>query len=206
MTIKAFSPNDPEVTEFRSRIYEEDLGLSANDLAAINYENRDQYENFAYWYCDEKFLNNNFDQILLYYLDGEAAGMCGGSLYNKDLYRGMQLYYILKTHRGKKECNTLWGRPGGMLEHQIPRAAELGCKAYFVAFHPYDRRHLRLWEGVKRDIVIKGIIHPRDRKFSAKDFTYLDKEYPIMNVNQKVMFHDIHNAGVDFDELWNSSE
>lgn len=207
MTVKLYHPDSPEVTEFRKKIFEQDLGLTAEHMSIVKYENRDEYETFAYWYCDEKFLSTGFDKVLIYYHNGEPACITGGTHFNKHLYRGMQMYYTLKSFRRIKECNNLAGRRGGFMEHQIKRANELDCKAYFISVQAYDKRHQRLWEGyLKRDIAIKDSLHPRDRVINASHFIHLDKEYTIMHVEQKVMFHDIHNAGVDFDELWNSSE
>lgn len=206
MTVRVYAPDATEVTEFRRMIFEQDLGLTANHLYTINYENKDEYETFAYWYCDEKFLSTGFDRVLIYYHEGKPACICGGTHFNKDLYRGMQMYYTLKLFRGKKECNNLAGKPGGFIETHIKRAIELDCKAYFVSVHVYDKRHQRFWEGyLKRDIVIKGSLHPRDRAYHAGHFIHLEKEYPIMNVNQKIMYHDIHNAGLNFDELFYNS-
>ena len=116
------------------------------------------------------------------------------------------MYYTLKAFRRVKECNNLAGKHGGFMEHQIKRADELGCKAYFISVQAYDKRHQRLWEGyLKRDIAIKDSLHPRDRVINASHFTHLDKEYTIMHVEQKVMYHDIHDTGVDFDELFYDS-
>lgn len=205
MTTKAFLPTDPEVTKFRTKIYEDDLGLVASDLKVVTYENKDSYDVFAYWYCDQKFLSNGFDQVLIYYHEGEPAGICCGTLYNTALYRGIQMYYILKKFRGNKDCNNLAGRPGGMMGHQIRRATELGCKRYFVSMHTFDRRHRRYWEGIKNDTILAGTPDLKDRSYSSKDFIFLDKEYPIMNVAQKVMYHIIHDPEIDFDELFYDS-
>lgn len=205
MTVKAYNPDAPEVTDFRRRIYEEDLGLTVDDMSIVTYENKDSYDAFAYWYCDQKFLSNGFDQVLIYYYEGEPAGMCCGTHYNKNLYRGLQMYYILKSFRGKKDCNNLAGRHDGMLSHQMKRADELGCKKYFISMHTYDRRHQRYWEGLKRDTILGGIIHPRDRQFSAKDFIFLEDEYPIMYVNQKVFYCDLCDNDFTFDELFYDS-
>ena len=206
MTTKAFLPGDPEVTEFRKLIFERDLGLSADHLSTITYANRDEYDMFAYWYCDEKFLSTGFDQILLYYHDGEPVCICGGTFFNKNLYRGLQMYYTLREFRTTKDCNNIAGRSGGFIEYQIARAVELDCKLYFSSVHVYDDKHRRFWEGyLKRNIVMKGFLPSRDRAYNVTHFTYLDKEYPIMNVKQKIMYHDIHDLGLDFDKLFYES-
>ena len=87
MTVKVYAPDDPEVTEFRRAIFEQDLGLTADHMATVKYENKEDYDTFAYWYCDEKFLTMKFDQVLLYYYEGEPVCICGGTRFNRNLYR-----------------------------------------------------------------------------------------------------------------------
>lgn len=206
MPTKVFQPDSPEVTAFRERIFTEDLKLPASLMGEITYENKDQYNPFAYWYCDQKFLSNGFDQVLLYYYEGEAASLVCGTHYNKHLYRASQMYYILKSFRGRPGANTFPYKKDGQFPLQIERAKELGCKAVFVAIHAYNKKYEMAWQVAKDDIVGPGIMPLSERTHTAKDFVFCDKEYELMYVKQKIFYYDIYKTGVDFDALWNSSE
>lgn len=199
--IKIFEPNALEVRQFRESIYQ-DLGLSKDDVRTFDIANPISDDQLAYWYSDQKFLSNGFDQVLIYYYEGEPAGLCCGTHYSKHMYRGVQMYYILKSFRGKKDCNSLPGRHGGFMHHQLQRAKALGCKLFFVAVHTYDRRHQRYWEGLKKDTILGGITPAKDREYSAQSFTILDKQYTVMHVPQHVAYINLTEDEIDFDDLW----
>ena len=95
--IKEFSADADEVRKFRLRIFTEDLGLTEEDLNTFNDWTSDN--KFAYWYGDNKFLNNGFDTVLLYYYNGKPVSMSCGTFYNRNLYRCLQMLYIIKSAR-----------------------------------------------------------------------------------------------------------
>lgn len=200
--IKIFEPTAPEVREFREAIYI-DLGLSKEDVRTFDIANPISNDQLAYWYSDQKFLTNGFDQVLIYYCEGQPAGLCCGTHLSKSMYRGIQMYYILKKFRGKKDCNSLPGRPGGMMHYQLQRARDLGCKIFFIAVHTYDRRHQRYWEGLKRDTFLGGIMNPKDRQYSARDFVPCEKTYMLQYVPQHIGYINLTDDEIDFDEIWN---
>lgn len=196
--IKIFKASAPEVRDFRKSIFQEDLGLSPFWVGAFNSKNPVSSNKFAYWYSDEKFLTNGFDQILLYYHNGDPVGMCCGTHFNTSLYRGVQMYYILKRARRIRGLNTLHFRTDGFFDFQISRAQELNCKAVFISVDTFDRRHEIMFDAMKNDIVGAGHMPNNERKYTAKDLIYLEKKYPIMNVNQRVCYCPI-NGEIDFD-------
>lgn len=202
--VRVFSPYAPEVRRFRAAIYSEDLNLSPTWLSQYNSRNPPTSNKFAFWYSDEKFLSNGFDQILLHYYDGEAVGMCGGTHFNKNLYRSVQMYYILKRARRIRGLNTLHFRPNGFFDIQVERAKELGCKGIFISVDAFDKRHEIMFEAMKNDVVGPGHMPNSQRKYTAKDFTYIDKTYEIMWTQQKVIFMNLWGTGETFDALFNS--
>jgi len=182
--IKAFQVNDPEVTEFRNIILSE------------NEDNQ-----YTKWFGDDKFLRNGFDQVLLYFNNNEPIGIAGGTHWKEKLYRNTQMYYILKSAR-KKGIDTLHYRANGFFDVQLERAKELGCHATFLSIHCFDDRHTRLFEYMKNDVVGPGMMPNNQRKYTAKDFKFLDKSYTIKGVEQRVIFYPIVE-GASFDELFN---
>lgn len=200
--IKAFKPFAPEIRRFRADIYSNDLGLSPTWLSSYNSKNPPTTNKFAYWFSDEKFLTNDFDQVLLYYRDGEPVGLVGGTHFNKDLYRGVQMYYILKRYRRIRGLNTLHFRHDGFFDHQITRARELGCKAIFISVDPFDRRHQIMFEAMKADRAGPWHMQNNERKYTAKDLTYLEDTYKIMYVDQLVTYMKIVDTPLTFDEMF----
>lgn len=201
--IKTFHADSPEVREFRYRIYEEDLGIGFDKVKTYDSKNPPSNNKFAYWFSDEKFLSNNFDQILLFYYNGEAVGMCGGTHFNSKLYRGVQMYYILKQYRKNPALNTLHFRHDGFFDYQIARAKKLRCQAVFISVDTFDKRHQIMFDAMKNDVVGPGHMPNSERKYTAKDLVYLENTYPIMHVQQKVMYFKL-TRHVDFDYFFNS--
>lgn len=199
--IKSFSPGAKEVKDFRKMIFEQDLGLSPFWVGAFSSKNPITSNKFAYWYSDEKFLSNGFDQILLYYHGGDPVGMCGGTLFNGKLYRGVQMYYILKRARRIRGLNTLHFRQDGFFDHQIARAKELNCEGIFISVDTFDRRHEIMFDAMKKDIVGAGHMSNDERKYTAKDLVYLDDSYEIMNVKQRVCYKPLIED-LDFDKAF----
>lgn len=199
--IKIFSADSKEVRDFRKKIYEEDLGLSPFWVSAFNSKTPISSNKFAYWYSDEKFLSNGFDQVLLYYYGSEPVGMCCGTIFNSQLYRGVQMYYILKRARRIKGLNTLHFRENGFFDFHITRAKELGCKAVFISVDTFDKRHQIMFDAMRKDMVGAGHMTNDQRKYTAKNITYLDESYPIMNVQQRVCYHKLTNE-FDFNEAF----
>lgn len=214
--VKIFSPTSPEVRKFRATIYAEDLDLSPTWLSTYSHKNPPTSNKFAYWFSDEKFLTNNFDQVLLYYYDGEPVGMCGGTHFNQHLYRAAQMYYILKRARRMKGVKTLHFRDGGFFDNQIVRARELGCKAIFISVDIFDRRHEIMYNAMKNDITGLGatgrnsnlttddLVTTVERKYNARNLIFLDKTYKIMWTDQKVMYLNITDTDLTFDEMFHS--
>lgn len=183
--IKAFQANDLEVTEFR------------NIILAENKDNQ-----YTKWFCDDKFLRNGFDKVLLYYHDDQPIGIAGGTHWTDKLYRNTQMYYILKEARKQRGLDTLHYRPNGFFDVQLERAKELGCYGTFLSIHCFDDRHVRLFEYMKNDVVGPGMMPNSERKYTAKDFQFLDKEYIIKGVPQRIIFHPIVE-GAEFEDLFN---
>ncbi len=200
--IKSYAASSVEVRTFREQIYL-DLGLNPEDLCIFDNATPLISDPLAYWYSDQKFITNGFDEVLLYYYDGEAVGMCGGTLHNQYMYRGAQMYYLLKKARKIRECHQLMGRHGGMMHHQIERAKKLNCKIYFVAMHTYDLRHKRYWEGLQRDTAMAGSPQGKDRQYAAKDFIVLDQPKILKHTPHEIFYMNLTSEPNNFDELWN---
>lgn len=199
--IKAFDCDHEEVRKFRERIFTEDLLLDVNLVTDFSRENPQTNNKFAFWYSDQKFLNNGFDKILLHYHNDEAVGMCGGTHFNKGLYRGVQGYYILKSARKIKGLNTLHFRADGFFDWQINRAKELGCKAVFISFDLFDQKHKNMYYAMRNDLVGPGHMTNDIRKYTAKDLTYLDDDFEILYTPQKVCYYSLDEP-VNFKELF----
>lgn len=182
--IRSFHPNDLEVTDFRKQI-----------LA----ENKDNQ--YTKWFGDDKFLRNGFDQVLIYYHNNEPVGLVGGTHWQEKLYRTTQMYYILDQYKGK--INTLHFRPNGFFDMQLTRAKELECDGAFLSVHCFDDRHKRMYEYMRNDVVGPGMMSNKERKYTAKDFQFLDKEYTIKGVQQRVMFYPI-SQDAEFESLFYS--
>lgn len=202
--IKEFDADHSEVRKFRERIFVEDLSLPISLVTSYDPKNPVTNEKFAFWYSDKKFLSNGLDKVLLHYHNDEAVGMVGGTYFNKNLYRGVQGYYILKSARKIPGLNTLHFRPNGFFDWQINRAKELGCKAVFISFDLYDRRHEIMYNAMKNDVVGPGHMANDHRKYTSSDLVYPDEFYEIKYTQQKVCYYDIYKTGVTFKELFHS--
>jgi len=200
--VKVFKPTAPEVRRFRADIYSSDLNISPTWLSMYSSKSPPTTNKFAYWFSDEKFSTNGFDQVLLHYHDGEAVGMCCGTYFNKHLYRGVQMYYILKRFRRIRGLNTLHFRHGGFFDYQIERAKALNCKAIFISVDMFDRRHEIMFEAMKNDVVGPGHMPNTERKYTAKDLTYLDATYDIMYTPQRVTYMKLEDTPMTFDDMF----
>jgi hypothetical protein len=201
--IRIFDPGAPEVRAFRERIFVEDLGLQASDVATFDIANPVTDNKFAYWYSDQKFLSNNLDKVLLFYYEGQAIGMIGGSIFNKYLYRTNQGYYILKESRKNPELNTLHMRDGGFFDYQLARARELDMKGVFISIETFDRKHTALYRAMKNDRHSPIHMPNRDRKYTSAVFTYPEQDYIVKYVPQKICFYPLE-AGAEFDALYHA--
>lgn len=198
--IKSFLPSDPEVTKFRERIFLEDLNLSLDVMESPDIDSTYPIK-FAFWFSNKKFLSNNFDRILLHYHNDEAVGMVGGTHFNKHLYRSTQMYYILKSARKISGLNTLHFRPEGFFDWQIVRAKELGCKALFISFDLFDKKHKNMYYAMRNDLVGPGHMTNDVRKYTAKDLVYLEEDFEIMYTKQKVCYYGLEE-NINFTELF----
>lgn len=198
--IKSFLPNHEEVTKFREKIFLEDLNLSLDVMRdpdiTSSYSNK-----FAFWFSDKKFLSNNFDRILLYYHNNEPVSLVGGTHFNKNLYRGVQMYYILKSARKIKGLNTFHFRPSGFFDWQINRAKELGCRAIFISFDLFDTKHKNMYNAMRNDLVGPGQMTNDERKYTAKDLVYLEDDFEILYTKQKVCYFALE-SNINFNELF----
>jgi len=197
--IKEFFPDDPEVTKFRIKIFTEDLNLSPEDLQT--FDDHDTNNKFAYWYSDKKFLSNKFDRILLHYYNGEAIGIAGGTYFNKDLYRCLQMIYILKRARRIDELNTLHFKDNGFFDYHIERAKNLGCRGLFYSVDPYDKRHIIMYDYLRKNKSSMAHMPMAQRKYNASHFLFLDKEYEINYTKQKIAFFPFDKSD-NFDSLF----
>lgn len=202
--IKSFSPNDDEVTKFRHSIFNDDFNVCPSYAKIINFENHKNFDKLLFWYSDSKFLTNNFDQILLYYINGEAISMVGGTHFNKNLYRSTQMYYILKKYRKIPEMNTFHFRNEGFFDFQKARAKELECTGIFISVDPYDKRHTTMYQAMKKNLVGPGQMTNRIRKYTAEDFFFIDEKlFTINNTKQWIIYHNLLNGENDFEKLFN---
>lgn len=192
-----YSPDHKEVEKFRRQIFVEDLSLDSNDIEKDQSNNPNK---FAYWYSNQKFLTTGFDKVLLHYHNGEVVSMVGGTHFNRDLYRGVQMYYILKSAR-KKQLNTLHFKEDGFFDWQINRAKELNCKAIFICFDLFDQKHRNMYNAMKSDRVGFGQMGNEERKYTRKDLTYLDKSYTINYTEQKICYYELEN-NINFDNCF----
>ena len=200
--VKVFDFDHVEVRKFREKIYREDLKLDPKLLKTFDISDPVSDNKFAYWYSDQKFLKNGFDKVLLYYHNGEAVGMCGGTHFNKNLYRAVQGYYILKSARKIVGLNTLHFRHDGFFDWQINRAKELNCKAVFISVDLFDRRHKIMFQAMRDDVVGPGHMPNNERKYTAKDLIYLDEDFEIKYTKQKVCYYNLTDKEINFKELF----
>jgi len=199
--IIAYPAKHPEVHKLRAKIYEEDLELPASMLEEYNSETPPSDNKFAYWFSDEKFLNNDFDQILVYYHNGESVGLCGGTHFNANLYRGVQMYYILKRARFIGGLNTLHFRECGFFDWQILRARELGTQAIFISVDMFDQKHVNMYNAMKENRVGFGHMPNSSRKFTRNDLKYPDEEYIIKYTPQRICYYELAEE-VNFNSLF----
>lgn len=190
-----------EVRKFRERIYTEDLNLDVDLIKEFDIKKHSTYNKFAYWYSDQKFLTNGFDRVLLHYYNNLPVGMVGGTYFNKNLYRGVQGYYILKSARQIPGMNTLHFRHDGFFDWQINRAKDLGCKAVFISFDLFDKRHEIMYQAMKNDVVGPGHMPNSERKYTSIDLIYPDEFYVIKNIKQKVCYYPL-TSDIDFNNLY----
>ena len=89
------SAKSKEVTEFRHRLYEEDFGLDPK--YASEFETYKQYKEYfaghpdvedIYKYSDTKFLNTDFDKIMM---TDDRTMISGGSIIDSETYRAGHL-------------------------------------------------------------------------------------------------------------------
>jgi len=197
-----YPPDAIEVTQFRRKIYTDDLGLSALLVSSYRYANRRTEDKFAHWFSDEKFLHNGFDRVLIYYHGGVAVGMCGGTHYNSSLYRCVQMYYILKSARRVPGLNTLHFRENGFFDWQLARAKSLGVDAAFISVDTFDQKHVNMFDAMRGNRTGFGQMSNAVRKYTADDLVYLDNTYNIMHTMQRVCYYPLVD-NVDFDKCIN---
>ena len=181
--IVEFDPYDSEVTKFRRKV------LAEVDTGQVRE-----------WFTDKEFYKTDIDSIWLYYHEGESVAFVGGTHFNDKLYRTTQRYYILEEAR-RKNVNTVHFMPNGFMDAQIKRAKELNCDGAFLSIHCFDDRHIRLFDYMKNDVVGVRMMKNEDRQYTAKDFQFLDKEYRIKSVDQKIIFHPLKD-GATFEECY----
>lgn len=203
--IKSFFPDDKEVTRFRESIFNEDFNLSSDYLDIVNFTNQNDFNKILFWFSNEKFLQNNFDRILIYYVDNKPISIVGGTFFNKNLYRTTQMYYILKKYRKINGMNTFHYRHNGFFDFQKERAKKLGCTGMFISVDPFDKRHITMYHAMKNDIVGPGHMPNHLRKYTAKDFFFIDKKFFEINyTKQWVIYHNLKDNTNNFESLFQS--
>ena len=171
--------NDPKVTEFREKVYKEDLDLpvqcmnmSHKDLK--NYcTDREHLEN-AWKLSNTKFLNENIDKVWLM----PDIGISCGVDYDHTRYRGGYLTYTLKSKRAKHR--SLNFKEFGFMARQCIRALELGKEEVFLTVYEYNKRmsaQIRAYKHKGYADIAGNILH--------QDLDYRGIEH-IKNVNQHV--------------------
>ena len=134
--------NDQKVTEFREKIFTEDLKLP---IEYMNYDidklkkvtnnelSEEEYQN-AYKASHVKWERENLDKVWIM----PNVGISCGCIYDDKRYRGGYLTYILKDKR-LSHRSILW-KEFGFISMQCIRAIELGKEELFLTVYEYNRR------------------------------------------------------------------
>lgn len=137
--ILVLEKNDPKVTQFREKVYEEDLDLPIEYMNMSHHDlknhctDREHLEN-AWKLSNTKFLNENIDKVWLI----PDIGISCGVDYDDTRYRGGYLTYTLKNKRSKHR--SLNFKEFGFMARQCIRALELGKEEIFLTVYEYNKR------------------------------------------------------------------
>jgi len=134
--------DDPKITKFREKIFEEDLNLplsymnyGLNKLKRItnNKLSEEEYQN-AYKASNVKWNDEKIDKVWLM----PNVAISAGYEIDNNTYRGGYLTYTLKSKRAK--FRSLNFKEFGFLTHQSIRACELGKKELILTVYEYNRK------------------------------------------------------------------
>lgn len=192
----SYHPWHPKVTEMRQLIIDELVPGSKISDDLLNHPQK-----MAHWYSDDKWMYAGLDRVFIWYHNDEPVSLSCSTLFNDKLYRVNQSYYVLKKWKKVPRMDSFQARPGGFLTHQKQRGLELGCEGMFVSIDTFDRRHERLFEALKHDIIGPGGFPLNEREWTAKHFEFLDERYEIKGVQQRIIYHTFN--GKRFDDLMN---
>lgn len=212
--VRLFSPFDKEVTAFRKRLYEQDLGLDSNLI----------FERFSYKECSERFSHTNFEEAYKFgnlkweqtEFDGilgatwkdsnEIVSLSGFKRYRGFLRVGMHLY-TLKSFR-RQVRSVLW-RPKGFIDSALelsPNAT--GC---FISIYPHNIALKKWSERLSRDDGFAQLgqscsfARQMMRKFRRLPGAYLFKNVPqvffLMSLNNLISHKDLEQSLIDHLDL-----
>ena len=186
--ILSLGKNDPKVTEFREKVYTEDLDLpiqcmdlSHHDLKS--YCNDEEHLENAWKLSNKKFLNEDIDMVWLI----PNVGISCGVLHENYRYRGCYLTYVLEEKRAKHR--SLNFKEFGFMALQSVRAAELGCKEIFLSVYEYDKR---------MSANIRALRH-KGYADVAGNILHQELEYKGL---EHIKGQDQHVFCIDFEKLW----
>lgn len=185
--VRVLDVHATEVTEFRKKVYEEDLGLPifAMDLDYHQLKNmlEDDSETLenAWKMSNTKFLNSAIDKVFM--VDGAIS--CGAVI-DESRYRGGYLSYTLKRMRKKLRC--FHYKEFGFITMQALRAIELKKDKLIVYIYAYNRR-------------MKAQIRAYNHKgYSDGTEHHLHKETKFTGL-ETVKGVEMHTFEIDFNEL-----
>lgn len=140
--ILTLAKDDPKVTEFRQKVYTDDLNLDLKymDYTYTQLKNEmfdvlgvEDFEN-AWKMSNTKFKQEEIDIVCLM----PNIGMSCGIIHDENRYRGGYLTYTLKEKRAKHR--SLNWKDFGFITWQACRAIELGYKEIIICIYEYNRR------------------------------------------------------------------
>ena len=134
--------NDDKVTEFRKKIFTQDLklpieymnyGLNKLKIVTNHQLTEEEYQN-AYKASNVKWDKEEIDKVWLM----PNVGISCGCIHDSTRYRGGYLTYILKDKR-LSHRSILW-KEFGFISRQCIRAIELGKEELFLTVYEYNKR------------------------------------------------------------------
>ncbi len=188
--ILTLGKNDPQITEFRKKVFTEDLKLPIEYMDFSYEEFKGLKEKFGvelfenvYKMSNTKWNQTDIDRV--WYIPNVAIS--AGLLFDDERYRGAYLTYTLESKRAK--YRSLHFKEFGFFTLQAIRAIELEKKKIFLTVYEYNKRmtaQVRAFKHKGYADVAGNILH--------QELDYEGKEH-INGVDQ-------HIFSIDFEKLW----
>ena len=174
-----FDKFDSQVTEFREKIYKEDLQIS---IDIMNLERDEIFEILkdrslnvkedAWKFSNTMWKKANIDMVCL----KPNVGISCGQVKDRYTYRGAYLTYTLKKQRVKHR--SLNFKEFGFLTHQCIRAAQIGCRECIITVYEYDKKMSAQVRALKHKgyaDLAGNILHQELEYKGVQDINYVDQ-------------------------------